>query len=151
DFFATADTNNKESEDKSSLFSIRALEPLNYKLAGPFPPTRIVASLIERTRSAILQEEASNIVDCDKETSSKLSNLGATTPSNPFSTSDNNSILGLALPDLPTLLSIRIKVQQAKAALAVKKITAKKEKPIAKKISFKNPTLFCAEGRESDD
>ncbi|RCI11539.1 hypothetical protein L249_7734, partial [Ophiocordyceps polyrhachis-furcata BCC 54312] len=173
DFFATTDTNNKESEDKSSLFSIRAPEPLNYKLAGPFSPTRTVASLLERTRSTILQEEARYIVDCDEETSSKLSDLGATTPSNPFSTSDNNSILGSALLDLPTLLSIRIKVRRAKAAPAVKKITAKKEKPIAKKIlhlynrgpsyspnsiyqscynqSFKNPTLFCAEGRESDD
>ncbi|RCI13604.1 hypothetical protein L249_5662, partial [Ophiocordyceps polyrhachis-furcata BCC 54312] len=140
---------------------IQALEPLNYKLADPFPPTRTVASLIERTRNAIPQEEASNTVDCNKEvfnykeaafnkafnyedaiyispprqTSFKLSDPGAKTPSNPFSTSNNNSILGLALPDLPILLSIWIKVQRAKAALA----------------SFKNPTLFCAEGPASND
>ncbi|RCI12603.1 hypothetical protein L249_1023, partial [Ophiocordyceps polyrhachis-furcata BCC 54312] len=97
----------KDSTNILFCKSIRALEPLNYKLADLFPPTRTVASLIERTRSAIPQEEASNIVDCNKEvfnykeaafnkvfnyedaiyispprqTSSKLSDPGAKTPS----------------------------------------------------------------------
>ncbi|RCI14356.1 hypothetical protein L249_6004, partial [Ophiocordyceps polyrhachis-furcata BCC 54312] len=42
-------------------------EPLEEYTKATNALEKIVASLIERTRSAIPQEEASNIVDCDKE------------------------------------------------------------------------------------